>query len=79
LKMKLSSMQVRFLRFAVERSIYGGFNNGLNSDLPAKGAVARTVADSLRRRGLITPEGRLTGEGRLALEENRHDTTAYPG
>ena len=63
---KLSVMQVRFLLFAVNHTVYG-FNGAPNKGLPCTGAVAKTITESLRRRALIGPEGMITAKGKAAL------------
>lgn len=62
----LSPMQIKFLNFAVHDTVYG-FNGHANSRLPCRGAVAKTINDSLRKRGLINNDGLITQTGRLAL------------
>lgn len=66
----LSSMQLKFLQFSVGRTVYG-FNGNANPALPVKGAVAKTLINSLRRRGFINKEGIITVAGRTALEGQR--------
>ena len=62
----LSPMQVKFLMFATKNTVYG-FNGAPNPGLPCKGAVAKTVVDSLRRRGLVNGDGMITPVGRTRL------------
>ena len=66
--MSLSNMQVKFLRFASNTTVYG-FNNAPHRSLPVKGAVAATIIRSLRTRGLINTDGVITPEGRKVLQE----------
>lgn len=63
---KLSPMQVQFLLFSVNHTVYG-FNGSPNPGLPCKGAVAKTINDSLRKRALINGDGMITPLGRATL------------
>lgn len=64
---KLSLMQVKFLHFSVDHTIFG-FNGHMSKSLPCTGAVARNIAEGLIKRGYINRQGgMITSAGREAL------------
>lgn len=64
-KEPLSPKQVMFLTFSVTKPLYNG--DKPNPTLPVKGAAAKSIADSLVRRGYVAETGFITPLGHEAL------------